>query len=136
MKTFHASLTAHPDLVSRITVTRRGAQPQGSNDSPEVFVSDNFGTERYPIVRRRAAPTWMELERATFNMCAWSPSKPVKMDNSEWRCEAVGRTRPLEFWVAAREWDGGERVAGIIEELAIEAGWGRVFVEGGVGREG
>lgn len=51
---------------------------------------------------------------------------------AEWpsfKCNAVDRAWPLEFIVAARQWDEPLDLEALVESLAVASGMGRAYAE-------
>ena len=139
LKNFLRSLQAQPDIVTGIIgkgLDRLFPPHTDIAESSDVRFSQNIGTDAYPIIRRRLASTVIGLTDAVYETCAWAGPDPKAPDLSAWKCDALSRALPLEFWVATKRWDGMVRVGVLVKELALASGLKAVFdevAEGGVG---
>ena len=125
LQTFCDLLLQHPSIVTQIVDDSIGRTPR----SASANIRSNTAEERYPLTLERTASTADELQQAEFEVFTGIPGWIEEAEWPSFGCNAIDRAWPLEFTVAAREWDEPLDLEALVESLAVASGMGRAYAE-------
>ncbi len=125
LQTFCDLLLQHPSVVTQILDDSTGRTPR----SAPAKIRSNIAEERYPLTLERTASTADGLEQAEFDVFTGIPGWIEEAEWPSFGCNAIDRAWPLEFTVAARQWDEPLDLEALVESLAVASGMGRAYAE-------